>query len=341
MATIKDVAAHAGFSTATVSAVINGNDIVSPRAKEIITKAIEELNYRPNLVARDFKKSKSSSIAILVRGVTNPLYLQVVLGLEEVAWDNQYEILFCSIGPNLEREDKYINALIDRRVGGVVIATSTLVRQKGLEKLKMHNIPYVFVNRKPGNLEPYEWFIGTDNLEASKLIVHHLHEAGAKDIAYLSGPQEFSTFKERLEGFRCAMESYKIPIREDLIFETDFTKEFGYRITNELIQSQSLPEVILCSSDLLASGAYLALNEHDIQIPEDILLIGFDNSDIAELINLTTIEAQAIEMGRRAGKLLINIIAGSLKDEKQEVRLVPELIIRKSSVKETKIIEDK
>ncbi|WP_209123404.1 LacI family DNA-binding transcriptional regulator [Alkalihalobacillus sp. BA299] len=333
MVTIKDVAAKSGFSVATVSAVINGKTIVSPRSKEIILQTINELGYRPNAVARNLKKSKSPSIAILVRAVTNPLYLQVVLGLEEMAWKHNYEILFCSIGPNLEREDKYIDNLIERRVGGVVIATSTLIRQKGLDKLHMHNIPYVFVNRKPDRLEEHECYIGLDNVNASKMIVNHLNELGVRDIAYLSGPQEFSTFKERMSGFRDAMKSNGIPLQNDRIFETDFTKECGYQVIKELIVSGNLPEAVLCSSDLLASGAYLAFKEENIRIPDDILLTGIDNSDLAELMDLTTIDPHAKEMGRRAGHILVDIISDSSNELKKEILLQPQLVVRNSSKK--------
>jgi DNA-binding LacI/PurR family transcriptional regulator len=329
--TIKDVAEKSGYSVATVSAVINGKDIVSPRTKTIIEKAIEELNYRPNEVARSLKVSKTSSIAILVRAINNPFYLQVVLGLEEIAWKYHYEILFCSIGPNLEREEEYIENLIDRRVDGVVIATSTLERQDSLQKLKANKIPYVFVNRRPKKLQEHEWFVGLDNRKASKIIIEHLHELGVKKIAYLSGPREFSTFYQRLEGVISIVEKLDLSIPTEMIFESDFTKEEGYRITNQLLSLKDKPEAIFCSSDLLASGAYLAIKDHGLKMPEDILLVGIDNSEVTDLIDLTTIEPQAKEMGKVVGNLLIDLINNGESSYDQETLLEPRLVIRKST----------
>lgn len=329
--TIKDVAEKSGFSVATVSAVINGKDIVSPKTKTIIEQTIEELNYRPNEVARSLKVSKTSSIAILVRALTNPLYLQVVLGLEEIAWKHGYEILFCSIGPNLEREEEYIDNLINRRVDGVIIATSTLDRQESLQKLKDNKIPYVFVNRRPKKLQEHEWFVGLDNRKASKLITEHLHELGAKRVAYLSGPREFSTFYQRLEGFLSIAKQLKMPVMEEYIFESDFTKEEGYRITDQLLSLQEKPDAIFCSSDLLASGAYMAIKDRGLNLPEDILLVGIDNSEVTDLIGITTIDPQATEMGRLVGNLLTDLIENGESSFDQETLLEPMLVVRNST----------
>jgi DNA-binding LacI/PurR family transcriptional regulator len=329
--TIKDVAEKSGFSVATVSAVINGKNIVSPKTKTIIENVIEELNYHPNEVARSLKVSKTSSIAILVRAINNPFYLQVVLGLEEVAWKHKFEILFCSIGPNLEREEEYIDSLINRRVDGVVIATSTLDRQNSLQKLKVNKIPYVFVNRRPKKLQEHEWFVGLDNRKASKLIMEHLYELGVKKIAYLSGPREYSTFYQRYEGFLSVTEKLNITVTDEMIFESDFTKEEGFRITEQLLSIEDKPEAIFCSSDLLASGAYLAIKKRGLKIPDDILLVGIDNSEVTDLIDLTTIEPQAKEMGKIVGNLLIDLIEHGESSFDQETLLEPLLVVRKST----------
>jgi DNA-binding LacI/PurR family transcriptional regulator len=332
-ATIKDVALMSGFSIATVSAVINGKDIVSPKAKASIEKAIKELNYKPNRIARSLKNSKTSSIAILVRSITNPLYLQVVLGLEEITWDRNFEILFCSIGPNLEREEQYIDNLIERRVDGVVIATSTMERQDSLNKLKKNDIPYVFVNRRPKILFDNEWFIGLNNQKASSLVLNHLNDLGVTKIAYLSGPTEYSTFYERKEGFTKEVERLKLEIPKEFIFETDFTKEEGYRITDKLIRLKNRPEAIFCSSDLIASGAFMAIKHKELKIPDDIMITGIDNSDMTELIDLTTIEPQAKEMGRMAGKILIDLISKGESSFERETLVEPKLVIRSSTTK--------
>lgn len=330
MVTIKDVAKKSGFSVATVSAVINGAPIVSPKAKEKILEAIKELGYRPNAIARSLKNAKTSSIGIILRDITNPHYSEIVSGLEEIAWTNNYEVFLCNTENSLERELKYIDNLMNKRVDGIVIATSSLKREQYYDKLRMFGIPYVFLNRRPEELFDYECYVGGDNRLASVKVIDHLYQLGYSRIAYLGGPINFSTFHERLSGFLEGMEKYGLVVRSEWVRSRDeYTMERGYEEAKQFIHNHSMPEVIFCSSDLLAFGVYMAFKKEGICIPDDVALISIDDNRFGDLIELSSVNMQNKEMGRQATKMLMRLLNNEPID-KREVLLEPQLIIRKS-----------
>ncbi|MDB4868100.1 MAG: LacI family transcriptional regulator [Cohnella sp.] len=334
MLTIKDVAKKSGFSVATVSAVVNGLPVVSPKAKEQIQSAIKELGYRPNRVARSLKNSKTSSLAMIVRDVTNPFYPEVIMGFEDVAWSNNYEVFLCNTENNPEREKKYIDNLIGRRVDGVVIATSFIQRENHYDRLLENGIPYVFLNRRPEQLLDHEYFVGSDNAAASEKAVLHLTELGYKDILYMSGPLNLYTFKKRYEGFLRTMDKMGLPVGEDrILFSSDFMEKSGSEHAKRILGYEKMPEAIFCSNDLLAFGVHQTFKEAGMRIPEDVALIGLDNNRYSHLIDLSTVEPQNNQMGRKAGEVLLGLL--KIKDviahEQKEIILEPRLIIRKSS----------
>lgn len=331
MVTMNDVAKKSGFSIATVSAVINGDSIVSPKAKAKILEAINELGYRPNAVARSLKNAKTSSIGIIVRDITNPYYPEIVSGLEEIAWGSNYEVFLCNTENNLEREEKYINNLIEKRVEGVVIATSLIERKHYYNKLKIFGIPYVFLNRRPDELLDHECFVGADNRLAAIKVVDHIKQMGYSQIAFLSGPQEFSTFKDRLKGFHEGMDKNGLNVKHNWVkLGSSYSKQRGYEEAKKMINAASLPQIIFCSSDLLAFGVYVALQEERLRVPEDVALISIDNNMYSDLINLSSVNMQNKELGREAGRMLMRLLK-SESIESRQFLLEPELVIRKSS----------
>jgi DNA-binding LacI/PurR family transcriptional regulator len=332
MPTIKDVALKSGYSTATISAVINNVPIVSPKAKKKILEAIEEVGYVPNAIARSLKSAKTLSLAILVHDITNPFYPEVISGLEEVAWANDYEVFLCNIENSLERESKYIDKLIEKCVDGVIISTSRKQRNPNYDKLRKHNIPYVFLNRRPDEMYEDEYFVGANNLLAAELVVEFIKEQELSKVAFISGPQQYFTFKERLEGFVRGMEKASLTLYDKWVLTSEnYNEEAGYNHAKELIRSGDLPEVIFCSSDLLAFGVYTALKEECKRIPDEISLIGFDNDRFGHLIDLCSVDLQNRELGRVAGQRLIELSnTKELDANKKESLLEPRLVIRNS-----------
>jgi LacI family transcriptional regulator len=332
MVTIKDVAKKSGFSVATVSAVINGVPVVSPKATEKILAAINELGYRPNHIARSLKSSKTSSLAIIVRDITNPFYPEVIMGFEDVAWSNNYEVFLCNTENNLERERKYIDNLIGKRVDGVVIATSLIQRGKHYERLIENGIPYVYLNRRPDELLEHEYFVGSNNPLASEKAVAHLAKLGYQDIHFMSGPLHLSTFKERFQGFLNGMGKMGLTVEDHRIMIcSDFSEKVGYENAKKMLRTAKLPEAIFCASDLLAFGVHQALKEEGVKIPEDVALIGLDNNRYGHLIDLSSVEPNNKLMGRTACEILLGLLQkGEMPSNQREFLTEPHVVIRKS-----------
>ena len=329
--TIKDVAKKSGYSVATVSAVINDVPIVSERSKNKILQVIEEMGYRPNTIARSLKKSKTSTLAIIVRDITNPFYPELISGIEEIAWSKNYEVFLCNTENDTEKEQKYIDNLISKQVDGVFIATSALDRIVDYSVLSDSNIPYVFVNRKPDVLVDNEWFVGTDNYSAVSKAIQYMKQKGIKDIAFYAGPQEFWTFKQRLTAFKETMLAEGLKVKDEWIFiGEEFNQQTGYDNTLKLLQTNHLPECIFCSTDPLAFGAYKALSENNINVPKDMYLMGTDNNKFGELIGLSSIDMNNKKLGREAAEILIDLLKNSGTQKRNEIILQPELIIRSS-----------
>jgi DNA-binding LacI/PurR family transcriptional regulator len=331
MATMKDVAAKSGFSIATVSAVINNAPIVSDKAREKILQAIDELGYKPNAIARSLKNARTSSIGIIVRDITSPIYAALVSGMEEAGWANNYEVFLCNTEDDVDRERKYIDNLVSKRVDGVIITTSQIVRKDFYDKLQENNIPYVFLNRKPNELREHEYFVGANNAVASEKVIDYLHRLGYKKIAFICGPQHFSTFRERYVGFLHGMNKYGLSVYDQWVWTSDYKRKAGYEYANQMIENNNLPEIIICSSALLAFGVFLACKEKGVRIPEDVALISLDHNEYDELIDLSSVDLQHRAMGKMAMQILIDQLSrNSFNQRQQQILLEPELVIRKS-----------
>lgn len=331
MVTMKDVAEKSGFSIATVSAVINGVPVVSLKAKEQILKTIEDLGYRPNAVARSMKTSKTLSIGIIVRDITNPFYPKVISSLEEVAWSYGYEVFLCNTENDIQRERKYVDNLIGKRVDGFIITTAQLEREEYYEKLRKLKIPYVFLNRKPEQLLEDEFFVGTDNRLAVEKVIDHLAEIGYQKISFLNGPLHLSTFLERYNGFLSGMKKHQLQVEQKWISIGDYSQEKGCEFARNLIREKDVPEVMVCSSDLLAFGVYDAFKKCGIRIPDDIALMGLDNNPFSHLIDLSSVDMQHKAMGEISMKILVDLLCKQqVISESREVLLEPQLVLRKS-----------
>ncbi|NEU31368.1 LacI family transcriptional regulator [bacterium LRH843] len=333
MITIKDVAKRSGFSVATVSAVINKKPIVSEKAREKIEEAIQELGYKPNIIARSLKSSKTSSIGIIVKDIKNPFYPEIVYGLEKVAWANQFEVFLCNTEGEFEREQRYIHNLIGKQVEGVIIATAKSDSMDQYSKLSDYNIPYVFINRRPDQLKDYEFFVGADNVLASKKVVAHLKAHGYNSAGFISGPLSYSTFRDRYKGFCDAVKATGMTVDNDWLFfgDSNYSEETGYRYTLNLLNSGKNPEVIVCASDFLAFGVHKALVEKKVRIPEDIAIIGMDNNRFGEFIGLTTVDLQTEAMGEMAAeKLLQKIENNEVNGTSNLLLLEPTIVTRKT-----------
>lgn len=332
MPTIYDVAKRAGVSAMTVSRVINGRRDVRPETKEKVLKAIEELGYVPNSLARSFVLQKTKTIGLVITDITNPFFTTLARGVEDTAMKNQFSVIFCNTDEDPEKELIYLELLARKRIDGVILASAS-GKKTPLKSLLIKNIPIVLVDRNVEGLEDVDIVKG-DSVYGSYILTKHLIELGHKKIGIIVGNKNISTAKDRVEGYKRALIEAGIDIDERLIRFSKYSKEGGYDSTKELLSLEDRPTAIFGGNNFIAIGAMIAIRELGLKVPEDVALVSFDDIESLSQIYpfLTVVTQPAYSMGVIATELLIRRIEGRDKiDEKREVILKPELIIRESA----------
>ncbi|KLV07087.1 transcriptional regulator [Photobacterium aquae] len=329
MATIKDVARLAGVSTTTVSHVINKTRFVAEATQKKVLEAVDELNYAPSAVARSLKCNTTRTIGMLVTKSTNPFFAEVVHGVEEYCYGQGYTLILCNTEGNLDKQRDYLRMLAEKRVDGLLVMCSDLDEKLLALLERQKDLPMVIMDWGPES--PHTDKI-QDNAElggyvATKYFIEHGH----KKIGCLTGHSEKAACRDRLKGFRKAMNEANLPVNEDWILEGDFECESAVVAANALIAMEERPTAIFCFNDIMAMGLISTFQQAGIRIPDDISIIGYDNIDLAPYFSppLTTIH----QPKRRLGKSAVEILMHRVKDKEhahQVFEMTPELVERKS-----------
>ncbi len=329
MTTIYDVAARAGVSAATVSRVLNGRGTVSPDLAERVTAAVQELSYRPNGVARNLRRRATTVWGLIISDIGNPFFTAIVRGVEDAAHEAGFSLVLCNSDDMLDKEQRYIQIALAEQMAGVII-TPASEAESDLTPLLERGIPVVAVDRRLGRHD-VDTVVG-DNLRGARLATEHLLASGCRRIACITGPTQTTTAQERLEGYRQAVTAAGLKVDEDLIMVENFKEDGGYDGAERLLSLEDRPDGLFVANNLMTVGALEALVDAGVQVPRDLLLVGFDDIPWARLTRprLTTVHQPTYEMGREAGLLL----AARLTSDPGHARTVilsPTLQIRESS----------
>ena len=335
--TISDVAGVAGVSNATVSNVINDKGKVSASTRRAVLQAIEQLNYRPNASAqRRFQQAALKSIGLVIKEVHNPYFADVIVGAQEKASEEGYELMVSSSEGRRETERRIIDLFVAKDVNGFII--NPLLDGEAdllpLFELKRRNIPFVMLERVHGlrgNL------VDVDNVAASTEATAHLIGLGHKQIVHFAGPEYSMHSDERVEGFRRAFFDSRLVFSEDRVVPAGGSLEDGYRTGMTYFKDQTnaaeRPTAVTCYNDLVAIGLLRALRELGLHVPEEVSVVGFDNDDMCDYapVPLTTMGVPTVEMGRKAMELLIRQMEASDQHTPESLTLQAELIDRAST----------
>lgn len=306
MATIRDVAEKANVGVGTVSRVINESPDVSPDTRERVQKAIQELNYTPNLTARRLSLGKTWQIAVVLPYLTLPSYVERLRGVQQALGNTEYYPILYSVGSPDQRDD-YLTTLSEKtQVDGLLIISMPL-SQKQTQLLIKNEIPTVLIDASSDAL-PH---IIVDDISGGMLATRHLIELGHRRIGFLSDfldtPFQRSG-KDRYSGYRKALQEAGIPYREEFVIEGERGRRNAARLAHRLLTRIPRPSAIFTSSDTHAIGVLDAAAELDIKIPRELSIIGYDGIRDAEYLNLTTISQPLFETGVRGAKLLLDLI---------------------------------
>ncbi len=328
--TMKEVAERAGVSASTVSHVLNGTRKVSDETRERVILAIEELGYRPNLLARSFRTRRTFTLGLLISDIQNPFFTSVVRGVEDVALSRGYHVFLCNTDEDIEREDEYVSELTRKRVDGLIIA-SAAPRYDCARWPKEKVAPFVFMDREIEGVEADA--VRVDNRLGMKLIAEHLVDLGHKKIGLISGPLEKASGHERYEGLKAALLQMGLELDDSLVRFGDFRVESGRKGATELLGLPEPPTALVVANNQMTLGALLAIKELGLVIPKDVSVVGFDEMEWAPLADppLTTVAQPTYEMGTKAARMLLDRIENELDGAPRRILLEPQLVVRYST----------
>lgn len=325
---INDVALKAGVSKSTVSHVINGTRYVETETKQHVLEVIEELGYRPSLIARSLTTNRTQMIGVIVSDTSNNFFGELIRGVERVFSGLNYGLIVCNTDEILEREEHYINLLLSQQVDGI-IAAATTQRWQAVELAEMKNEPIVFVDREfEGMDRPY---VGADNLNGAYIGTKHLIDCGYREIGILAGFQRLSAMRERLDGFKKALNDHRIFLPDEWIQFSPLSAEAGKEAALALLSRPDRPRALFVNNNFLSLGALQALKELGLRCPEDIALVGFDDHPWASVSAppLTVMRQPVLEIGATAARILLTMIDGAGIPQNRNL-LACELVIRES-----------
>ena len=329
-ATIKDVALRAGVTPAIVSRVFNKDKTlnVKKETKTAVYRAIRELNYTPNSVARNLRMHKSHTIGVLVADIMNPFFTEIVKGVQQAADEQGYNIILCNTDDDAEKGKKYINVLSSQMVDGMILGAG-YVSDDEIALLESMGTKYVLMNRITDDAAPY---VRGNDFEGMRLAAKHLIGLGHQRIAHLSGPLYADTGLKRLQGYRKALMDAGITYRPEYVLETQYDEKSGYETCRQLLGLKEQPTAICAGNDMVAIGAMRAVKEAGLTIPGDISIVGYNDIWVAPLLSppLTTVSYDLLNMGKVTFGLLLSLMKGN-EDMQTKIILEPKLIVREST----------
>ncbi|MDV2684441.1 LacI family DNA-binding transcriptional regulator [Alkalihalophilus lindianensis] len=328
--TIEDVAKLAQVSVATVSRVINHQGGVRKPTEERIQKAIEDLKYVRNAVARSMVRKETKTIGVIIPDICNPFFPEVIAGIERKAIDKGYFTTLSSSSGSKKIEKKITEHFIERGVDGVIITTSDESGEQ-LKSLLEAGIPVVAVDRAIKNYEVDTVLIG--NREGAHEAVRHLIQQGHEKIAIICGPQDTTPGLERYKGYRQAMEEFGLPIKEEWIGYGDFMENSGFDCTQQFHHLEDRPTAIFSCNNLMTIGAIKSMTQLEWKLGKEVSFVGFDDIELATFTNppLTMVSRPMRDLGELSFQLLLDRINEKEQTfKKREFILTPKLVVRGS-----------
>jgi len=328
-----DVAKKAGVSQATVSRVFSSSSYVSKETRKKVLNVAKQLNYQPNALARGLITQKTNIIGIAMKDIKNPFYQEILEITTKKLRDIGYTVMFIYTNNDTIQEEE-LRFFLEFNVAGLIV-TDALLSSDIVDKLTNYQIPVVLINRYDKSLTCHT--VQCDNVNAAKSIATYIYNTGAKDIVYISGKQNTSTNQDREKGFINTLKNKDIKLT---ILNGDYTYEKAFSKTSHLIKKGHLPDAIFGANDITSLGALNALKMHNLSIPKDVIIVGFDNIAMASWPdNLLSTWAQPKEKMVDAA---INILLSKEKQKKRQNITIPgHFIHRSTTIKSSRTIQNR
>lgn len=335
--TIKDIAKALNLSTSTVSRALRDSYEINPETKRLVQEYATKMNYRPNPIAQGLKENRSRAIAVIVPEIANNFFSEAITGIEDVANTLGYDVVIFQTHESYEKEVANVRSVVARRVDGLLISISNQTKDVAhLSDLHERGFPLVFFDRVSDEIDTYK--VVADNFSGAFKATDHLLNTGRKRIAHITSSAGLYITKERLLGYKAALEKNGVPFDPELVhYCSRFDTEEVDLVIEKLLAQPQKPDAIFTASDRLALACFEILNRRGIRCPEDLALLGFTNLKVAHLLSpsLTTVTQPAFEIGQAAVELLIDLIEKKKRQmgESNLIKLPTELVVRASSAK--------
>lgn len=306
-ATIKDIAAALGVSIATVSRALTGSYEVNSETRAKVQAKAKELHYKPNIQARNLLKRRNNMVGVVVPEFITFFFPEIIIGIQDILNKEGYQVLICQSNESSELERKNVEMLEDSMVEGLIISVTKESKNIDLYKrLINEQMPIVFINRVIPELEASQVII--DDRKWAFKAVEHLIKCGYTRIAHLAGNEHLSVTQRRVQGYKDALLAYNEPIHERLIMYVGVQQDRAKIGVDYLLSLKDKPDAIFAVNDPVAIGTILELRKRGIRVPEDIAVVGFSESPIGRIIELSSVAQPTFEIGHVAAKLLLNKI---------------------------------
>ncbi|KXX70983.1 LacI family DNA-binding transcriptional regulator [Flammeovirga sp. SJP92] len=331
-ASLKSISKELNISPGTISRVLNGK-AKEYRISEATVKRVkayaQKVGYTPNLVAKSLQASKSFTIGLILPDISNPFFSTMAKHIEQQASAMHYSILLMDSDEQLEKETKALQQLYSRKVDGIILCPVGFEGSHYKEQFKDMGIPVVFVDRYLKGIDVP--FVSSNNYKGAYDAVEFLIQKGHKIIGLIQGDQKLLTVNEREKGFKKALQDYNISFNTKLLLGNGFNEENGYVSIMQLLKEKNKPTAILCMSNQICLGVLKAAKELQLNLPQDLSIISFDENPYAEYItpSLTTIKQHNDKMGAKAFNLIYDLIQGQ-KSEDPSFLIDTEIIERRS-----------
>lgn len=309
--TIVDIARASGVSKSTVSLVLKGSSLVKSETRDRVERAIEQLGYVYNRSAANLRTARSSFVGMVISDLMNPFFTELAVGIEDALYRTGFVPILANTNEDLDRQSHVLQSLREHGVAGIIMSPARGTDAWSMSELLSRSLPVVLTMRRiEGSPLPY---VGPDNRTGARHAVEHLIGLGHRTIAFLGGLETMTTQRERLAGYRDALQAAGLPFDDDLVFESMPNRAGGSDAIRGALASGKGITAGFCYNDIVAMGATRTLGLMGVRVGRDIAIVGFD--DIVEAEHnappLTTVNADTRKMGARAAQSLLGVIDGA------------------------------
>lgn len=332
--TLKDIAQQLGISISTVSRALRGMPEVNVETREAVMKLSQEVDYEPNMLATSLLKRQSNLIGVVVPNM-DYFFSTAVKGMDEAALEAGYTVVVCQSNESYGREVANVQRLIQSHVDGFIVSLSSETQNTDhFKRIIKKNIPLVFFDRDCSDIDTPKILL--DNYEGAYQAVKHLLDRGYRRIAYLGGRTNLSISNTREQGYRDAITQFGLEVDDAINIHGDFDRNYAYQtVKNLLANTENRPDAFFAVSDRLAIGAFQAIKDLGLRMPQDVGLIGFNDEPIMALLSpsVSSVAQPVFEMGKMAARIFIEQLNSDSNSSKRVEIFNPKLNIRESSMR--------